>query len=633
MHKNFTGHLFVFALFLFFSANAIGQDHKLYMPLNIQKAFKTGSRSMDGAPGKEYWQNHSQYKMSVHVYPHSRLLVGQARIIYFNESPDSLKQLVLRTYPDLYKKGNMRDFPIDPSVVNDGMHIHSLAVNGQKIDLHEAHSKARRMGTNLFVQLSNPLAPNDNVRVEITWDYTIPNKSQIRVGAYDKSSFFIGYWYPQMAVYDDVDGWDRINYTGQQEFYNDFSDYDVEIHTPAGFNVWGTGILQNPDEIYPEPQLKMFNEAHHSDKIFRIISKESYTKDSVVINPNAKSWHLIAKHVPDFAFAMSDHYLWDATSVDVGDNGRRVFVSAAYKPESKGFYEVDSIAALSIGYLSKTFPAVPFPFPKLTSFNGGDGGMEFPMIINDTNTDKWSRAVGLTSHEITHSYFPFYMGINERKYAWMDEGWATMLPFDLQLHFAPEYDQPMVRAKRFVYFSGKEMELPPMTPSVMEHGPSYRTASYGRPAMAYEFLRDMLGDKLFLKAMHGYMERWHGHHPLPYDFFNSINDISGKDLNWYFNAWFFEAGYPDLALMDVKNKKGSINVRIKKIGRLPVPVNITLFFDDDSTQENYKSAAVWADGTDMLSMDIPINKKVIKVVLGNSHIPDVAEDNNTFKIK
>ncbi len=626
--------------FLFFIAICFGMAHigsgqinSLYMPINIQKAFKAGTRSMDGLPGKSYWQNHSQYKISVHVYPHSRLLSGQARIIYFNESPDSLKQLVLRTYPDLYKKGNMRDFPIDPSVVNEGMHIHSLVVNGQKIDLHEAHSKARRMGTNLFVQLSNPLAPNDNVRVEITWDYTIPNKSQIRAGAYDKSSFFIGYWYPQLAVYDDVDGWDRINYTGQQEFYNDFSDYDVQIHTPAGFNVWGTGILQNPDEIYPEQQLKMFNDAHHSDKIFRIINKESYAKDSIVINPNAKSWHLIAKQVPDFAFAMSDHYLWDATSVDVGDNGRRVFVSAAYKPESKGFYEVDSIAALTIGYLSKTFPAVPFPFPKLTAFNGGSGGMEFPMIINDTNIDKWSRAVGLTSHEITHSYFPFYMGINERKYAWMDEGWATMLPFDLQAHFAPDYDQRAIRVKRYIRFAGQEMELPPITPSVMERGSTYRTASYGRPATAYAILRDMLGDKLFLKVMHGYMNRWHGKHPLPYDFFNSINDLSGQNLNWYLKPWFFESGYPDLGIKKVERKNGTIRVVVEKVGNFPTPVKVNLIFANDSSKSITKTAAAWADGNTTVTFNIPVDQKVVRVELGGSHIPDAVKENNSYELK
>lgn len=624
--------LLLISFCFFIPSSGEAQDTNLYLPLNIQKAFTAGTRSMDGTPGKNYWQNHSQYKMSVHVYPHSRLVKGQARIIYFNESPDSLKQLVLRTYPDIHKKGNGRDRPFDPSVIDDGMHIYSLVVNGKNIDLNESHSKVRRSGTNMYVKLDQPLVPGENIRLEITWDYTLLNKSQIRAGAYDKSSFFVGYWYPQMAVYDDVDGWDRINYTGQQEFYNDFSDYDVKVHAPAGFNVWGTGVLQNPDEIYPAAQLKMFNEAHSSDKIFRIITKDSYSKDSVVINADAKSWNFYAKHVPDFAFAMSDHYLWDATSVDVGEN-RRVLVSAAYKPESKGFYDVDSIAALSIGYLSKTFPAAPFPFPKLTAFNGGDGGMEFPMIINDTNTDKWSRAVGLTSHEITHSYFPFYMGINERKYAWMDEGWATMLPFDLQIHFAPEYDQRKIRAKRFLYYSGKEMELPLMTPSVMEHGSTYRTASYGRPAMAYDILRDMLGDKLFLKAMHGYMDRWHGHHPLPYDFFNSFNNITGKNLNWYFNAWFFKTGYADLGIESVKVENGSAKLTINKIGRLPIPLNVKLIFADDSTKEVYKTAAIWADGKKKISIDIPVTKKLVRVELGSAHIPDAVKENNSFEIK
>ncbi len=408
----------------------------------------------------------------------------------------------------------------------------------------------RRRNTLMTVFLYEPLLPDSQISIDIDWNFTIPwGKGNPRMGAYDSTSFFIAYWYPQIAVYDDIDGWDFLAYNGEQEFYNDYSNYDVEITVPNTFPVWATGILQNPEEVLMPKYLERYNEAHTSDSVINIITKDDLNTGEIFKKDSASNtWKYKVNNITDFAFAMSDHYLWDGVSIAPDkDSDRRTYIAAVYKEESKDFYEVAAITRKAVNYYSNTLPGVPFPFPSLTVFNSTEPGMEFPMMINEeSNLIRW-RTVEVTSHETAHEYFPFYVGINEKKYSFMEEGMAQFLPLDFQTEEG-KYNPLYRMLKAYERFAGEEMEMPMMIPNYQLKGWTREFSIYFRPGLAYDYLRDALGKELFDKCLHEYIKRWHGKHPIPYDFFFTFNEVTGKDLSWYWKPWFFERGYPDLAI-------------------------------------------------------------------------------------
>jgi len=610
----------------------LGQQ-ELYMPRNIQSAYEDGTRSFDGKPGDNYWQNSSDYKIKVEVDPQENLLTGSEAITYYNNSPDTLTRIVIRLYQDILKKGGARDWPLPSESVHEGVQISKVIIAGKEVDM-EDRKNFNRSGTNLLITLNEALPPNSQLYLSIDWNVYISDKVKIRMGAYDSTSFFIAFWYPQVAVYDDIDGWDRYNYSGQQEFYNDFSNFDVEIKVPNTFAVWGAGELQNPDELLNEKYLERYNLAHQSEDVVRIVKEEDLIEGNIFNNLNEfNTWKYKADYVTDFPFALSDHYLWDGVSV-IADSttDRRVFVDAAYKIESEDFYDVANISKKSIQYFSFEMPGVPFPYPCLTAFNGS-GGMEFPMMINDGSASTLAGTVGVTSHEIAHTYFPFYMGINERKYAFMDEGWAVMLPFKFQERMADENYPRRRNVGSYQRFAGNETEMPPMIPSVLLKGHSYRTAAYSRPGIAYDFLREVLGDDLFTEALQEFIKRWNGKHPLPYDMYNTFSEVAGQNLNWFWYPWFFERGHPDLAINRVEQQEEKLKVFISKEGSIPIPINLKIVFEDGTETELVHTAAVWKNGNKEFIIEYPADNPVKEVILGSPDIPDTDSENNLVVIQ
>jgi len=332
-----------------------------------------------------------------------------------------------------------------------------------------------------------------------------------------------------------------------------------------------------------------------------------------------------SKAMPDFAFATSDHYLWDASS------WQGILISAAFNPESKGFYNVADVARKSIIYFSEELPGVLYPYPVMTVFNGR-GGMEFPMMCNNSSVDNLSGTVHLTSHEIAHTYFPFFMGINERKYAWMDEGWATMLPFDFQELNAPGYDPRQRNAESYSRYGGTDLDLPPIIPSSQLRGSSYRMASYNRPGAAYDYMMKFMGKDKFKACLHEYIERWNGKHPTPYDFFNTFEQVSGEELDWFVKPWFFEFAYPDLSIKNVVYRDKYLFVEIENKGGLPLP--IVLYAKDNENKEDKifeAQADIWKGKTNILKLEIETDKPK-EVFLGTPQIPDVNAIDNEFTI-
>lgn len=609
--------------------NSFPQD-KFFIPVNIKKAYEKQTRSLDGTPGKYYWQNASRYKIKVNVAPNAKLISGIEEIEYFNNSPDTLTEIIIRLYQNVYKPGVEKDFSFANQDLTEGISITKFDFNYSEIKT-EGNIKFNIAGTNLFFKPDTPILPHSKSHLKLEWNFK-PSTRHMRMGIYDSTSFFIAYWYPQISVYDDIDGWDKINYTGTQEFYNDYSDYEVEISVPGRFAVWGTGILNNPEELFTGEYLKRYKLAHNSEQAVKIISPEDLDKKNIFNNREAyNTWKFKADNVSDFSFALSDHYLWDALTINAGkDSDKPVFISAVYKKESLDFYEVAGIAKRSVKYFSDSLPGVVFPYPALTIFNGG-GGMEHPMMVNDGSFSSSIATFGTTSHEIAHQYFPFYVGTNERKYAFMDEGMAVMLPMDFQ-ETAIEGNFPRERnTNQYENIAGKEMDMPPMIPSVLLKGQTYRIASYNRPGLAYYFLREAIGNDLFDKALQEYIAGWNGKHPTPYDFFYTFNNAAGKNLDWFWIPWFFERGYPDLAIKDVKQETNKLKIVIEKTGNIPIPIKITLINEDNSEVAIYNTAAVWKNGETEILIEYRLESKKVKCVrLGSPSIPDVVSDNDEF---
>lgn len=615
-------------LSLVISALSVQAQTTNKMPLEIAKAFQNGTRSNDGMPGPNYWQNYSDYKINAELNTVDSKLLGSESIVYHNNSPDSLGIIVMRLYPDFYKKGNARSWPIGDDDLTDGTLINKLNINGKDIDINNKKSVSRS-ATNLYITLENKLLPGDSLTLEIDWEFNIPRKRWVRMGNYGNDRLFIAYWYPQIAVYDDIDGWDRIEYFGTVEYYNDFNNYDVTITTPPGFMTWATGELENMNELYTKKVVDNYNKAKKSEKIVNIFSISDIKINNVLKNKNSNQWHFIANHVPDFTFGVSKFSNWDGTSVIADKNtGRRVFIDVVYPDLVDSFDEGAYYSRESIKFLIDSLPGYPFPYSHMTSFCNGrkDGGMESPMMVNEGDPTDRGKAIGLIFHEISHSYFPFFMGNNERKYAWMDEGWAAWLTYGIMDQLDPDYNYFERISNSFQNLSGKEKEVPLMYPSyqIADYS-AYRVHAYNRSAMAYAFLRNALGDKLFKKALHAYMDRWNGLHPIPYDFFNTFENVTGQDLDWYIQPWFFDRAYADLGIKKVTldNK-----IVIENNGGLPLPVYVTCYFTDGTNMEYYLNTSIWRTGDPAIIIQADPEKEIQKVVLGNKDIPDVISDNN-----
>jgi hypothetical protein len=604
------------------------QDATLFIPRNILRAYDKGTRSFDGAPGPKYWQNRATYRMSVGIEPKKRLLSGEASIVFFNQSPDTLRVLRFKLAADRYRKGSLRSEDVDPDDVGPGVNIERLLIDDQSVP----EEQRTRRRTFLDVSLrGKPLLPGDSVRVFVRWSYRLPaDKRATRECVCDPTTFFVPYWYPQIAVYDDLRGWASTPYSGQQEFYHDFADYDVTITLPKGFMAWATGEWQNPEELLQPTYLERFRRAHLSDTVVRIFTEEELKRGGVFKKAKQHVFRYRARQVPDFTFAASDHYNWDATSVVVDSTtGRRTFVSAAYLSSSKDFYRVARIAADGIRLMSFWLPGYPFPYPCMTVFNGNDG-MEYPMMVNDVSVGS-ADPTNLTVHEVAHTYFPFMMGINEQEYAWMDEGWASF--FDLFLTDSLTGRKGNLRG--YGLSAGNDFDVPPMVRSSFLSSPDYGIASYSRPQAAYTVLLDLLGYDTFHRCMVEYMNRWKGKHPMPYDFFFTWNNASGQNLNWFWRPWFFEWGYPDLAVGQVFRSETEQRdvIAVERIGNLPIPVHLNITYSDKSTQALHFKADVWKDGRRVFEIPAEIGKTVERVDLGGRLIPDSNPTNNSWRKK
>ncbi len=609
---------------------ALSQD--LYMPRNIKEAYLNESRSPDGRPGSKYWQNHGHYNISITAAPPNRTIKGSEEITYINNSPDSLKNLVIRMIANIHKPGAVRSTPAGENYLTPGVTIDSFVINGAK----QLWREDGFHNTWYPVRLPKTLRPKDSVKLSIAWHYDLSKESG-REGMLDSTTFYLAYFYPRVSVFDDYNGWDVTTFNDQQEFYSDFNDYIVNVAVPQNYVVWATGVLQNPDAVLQPVVAKRLQQSLMKDSVIHIATLQEMTGNKVTASNEVNTWQWMAADVPDVAIAISDHYVWDAASVVVDDvTQRRVSMQSAFNDTAEDFHHMTEFGIHALGWLSRNWPGQPYPYPKMTAVQG-QADMEYPMMINDSHTEQLDFSRFVAEHEIAHTWMPFYMGINESRYAFMDEGWATTFEYliginDLGKEAADNFYKQF-RVQGWINDNSGEEDLPVITPANALTGIGYGNNAYVKPSLGYLAVKEMLGDTLFKKCLLEYMDRWHGKHPIPWDFFYTFNNVSGKNLNWFWNNWFFSNGYIDLALQNIVSNKKSSTVYIQNIGGFAAPFDLIVTYKDGTMQTLHETADVWSANQKAASVVLPSGKAIESARLEGGIFMDADESNNSREVK
>jgi hypothetical protein len=592
------------------------QNSKLYVPREIKQAYKNGTRSYDGKPGDKYWQNTVDYSIQVEVIPEHREISGSEKVIFNNNSPDDLNLLVIRLYHDVFRKGNQRGMKVNESDINQGVEISKLTVAGKDINLN---ASTTRQGTNLIIKLPKSIASKSATTIEVDWKMVIPETTR-RTGAYDSTSFFVSYWYPQIAVYDDLFGWDMLSYDFNTEFYNNLANFDVKIKAPKNFTVMATGVLQNAEEIFSADKLALYNQANTSKEAITIMSEGDATNGYSHLSG---TWNYKASEVTDFSFCLSDHFVWDAAIQKVED--RNVLISTFYNVKvAERAAQLTGIQQKIMKHFSEDVPGIAYPYPEFTTCVMGvrGGGMETPMMANNSQPGR-----GVTIHEMMHTYFPMYVRINEKRFAWMDEGWANFnTSYVTQKYFQEDDSTLMIEnSSRGVSGTlGTLSDLPLITSTQFMDKTNYGYASYQLPEFMYSVLHHHLGDELFRKCYKEYITSWAKKSPSPYDFFNTFERVSGQNLDWLWNPWFFNYGDVDLGI--VSFDKG--NLKLSKNGDRPIPVVVNVMYEDSTSWSSDHSAEIWKTQSEY-ALEIPKHKKVATIAV-NKSLPDANDLDNYF---
>ena len=373
-----------------------------------------------------------------------------------------------------------------------------------------------------------------------------------------------------------------------------------------------------------------------SDSVIHVATLPELTGKRVTTQNATNAWHFTATNVSDVTFNLSDHYVWDAASVVVDDAAhRRASVQAAFNDTAADFHHMVKFGQHALDWLSHNWPGVPYPYEKTTIVQGS-ADMEYPMMVNDGSNADTTFSRFVVEHEIAHTYFPFYMGINETRYAMMDEGWATTFEYLINTAVVGReranafYKQ--FRVNGWIHDPSPLEDLPIITPEDGLKG-AWGNNAYGKASLGYLAMKDLLGDAEFKKSLHAFMDRWHGKHPIPWDFFNTFNNVTGKDLNWFWNNWYFTNGYIDLGVKSVMKDRGGYSVVIDNIGGFVAPVDVQLHFTDGSTQTAHQTPAIWQANQKQATVHVATTKTAQSLTLAGGIFADADTTNNTWVAK
>ncbi len=519
-------------------AGAAPRTRAMAVPVleGFEQAVLKGTRTRTGAPGPKYWQQWSEYKLEAELNPVSKRLTGHGTIKYYNRSPDTLASVYVQLLHNIFAPGARHDTNVPWAV--EGVDLAKVAVQGTTLAVGGGTAPGYEVnGTVMQIRLPKAIPPGGSANLEFDWKLRVPPDGAPR-GGQDGEVYYISYWYPQMAVYDDINGWQIDQYLGNAEFYMGYGDYDVTLTVPAGWLVTGTGSLENPGDVLSPQTRARLDSASSATGIVHVVGENDREpgRSTTAGSDGKLTWHFTAKNVRDVAWGASSRYLWDATNAAVGDadgDGRpdSAAIYSFYRPEQRISHwdEAARYGRHSIEFFSKYL--WPYPWPHMSVVDGPNscGGMEYPMMTCIGGEWDTLSMYEVVDHEIGHMWFPMMVGSDEKRFAWMDEGFTQFDQSQGMADFFKGFDDEARNRKNYLEFAdqGGEVEL-------MHHGDrfpnynAYGVAAYYKPATVLVALRGVLGRDTFHKAFTEYGRRWLYKHPSPYDFFDTFDQVSAR---------------------------------------------------------------------------------------------------------
>jgi len=611
-------------------------------PSRYEDAVAAGTRSAGGRPGADYWQQAADYRIAVEIDPQTARLNGRESITYHNHSPDELNTLVLRFYQNVFSEGVSRNRSV---TLTGGIDLGRIALNGVELSELEAPRFEdgrvvrpegpgyRLNGTVAVIQLATPIPTGGSAELEVDWAFTVSGGGGFRTGHLDNSVFNIAQWYPQVSVYDDVFGWDMSPYLGNGEFYVGYGRFEVDVTVPEGWVVVGTGMLRNPEEVLRPEQVEALRSAPALDTVIAVVSDSDLETGNATIRGGTGklTWRFAADSVRDFAFATSDRYLWHVTGADTGYPERRALIQNVYTPDNAHWSEATLFAKHAIEFFSDYI--LPYPYPQATAAMGPPqvNGMEYPMITFITHRASGRGLNGVVTHELSHFWMPMIVGTKEMAYAWMDEGFTV---FNTALAMDDWYESSNSRLggmNGYLQAARFEAEVPIMGHTDYADNPFGRSvAAYSKPGTLLHSLRHMMGPEKFDSFYKDYARTWAFKHPMPWDFFNMAEAAAGTDLDWFWQAWFYDTAVLDQAVSSVRNTATGVDVTVENLDWGVMPVEIRVGSSDGTTKKVYLPASVWA-GTRTVTTSVPFDGVVDEVVIDpDQWYPDIDRSNNSW---
>jgi len=612
----------------------------------------TDSRSASGQPGAKYWQNKADYKLSATLNDKNNEVIGSEILTYTNNSPDKISFLWMNVDQNLFKNNSRGEtvIPItgsrngDKGQIFDGGHkIKSIKiVSGKNGKTVETEAKFEIIDTRMQVFLPHDLNPNGgSIKLKIDFSFISPDFGSDRMGVLETKNgkvFTMAQWYPRMCVYDDVKGWNTLPYLGAGEFYLEFGDFDVTITAPANHIVVSSGELMNPSEVYTAEQQKRWATASQSDKTVTIRSAEEVTNiASRPIGESTLNWHFKIKNARDVSWASSAAFIIDAAKINL-PSGKKSLAISAYPVESAGqdaWSRATEYTKSSVENYSKRW--FEYPYPAATNVAGNEGGMEYPAIVFCDWKSKDKELWRVTDHEFGHGWFPMIVGSNERLFAWMDEGFNTFInSLSAEDFNKGEYKprRPSDMQRMADMLTNPKLEPIMTAPDGMkEH--NMGLLAYEKPSSGLVMLREqVLGKERFDKAFRVYTERWAFKHPTPDDFFRTMENVSGEDLNWFWRSWFVNNWSLDQGITKIKYLKNDPKlgalIYIENLEKMAMPMVLEIKTKSGAISRVQLPVEIWQRNTNWAFKNAS-TEEIESITIDPDHtFPDINPSNNVW---
>lgn len=610
----------------------------------------TSTRSASGQPGAEYWQNRADYKLTAKLNEATNEIVGSGLITYTNNSPDKMNFVWMHLDQNLFKSDSRGNavVPLTGSrngaqgqAFDGGHKIKSVKViSTLKGKTTETEAKYLITDTRMQVFLPQVLNPKGGaVKIKIDFSFTSPLEGSDRMGVLETKNgkiFTIAQWYPRMCVYDDIRGWNTNPYLGASEFYLEYGDFDVSITVPSNHIVVSSGELLNPNAVYSAEELKRLEQAKQSDKTVFIRTAEEVAKSSKMAVSSTKTWNFRIKNSRDLSWASSAAFILDGAKINL-PSGKKSLALSVYPQESAGndaWGRSTEYTKGSIENYSKRW--MEYPYPVATNVAGNEGGMEYPGIVFCSWESKGADLWGVTDHEFGHIWFPMIVGSNERIFGWMDEGFNTFINSVSSVDFNNgEYKEPKADLhQRAEYYTNPNLETIMSSPDNMKEA-NIGVLAYAKPSSGLIILREqILGEERFDLALRTYLERWAYKHPMPDDFFRTIENVAGEDLGWFWRGWFQNNWRLDQGINSIKyvknDPKQGIVINIENFEKMAMPVILEVKTKSGKISRINLPVEIWQKNKSW-SFKHESTEEIESIVIDPDHIlPDSNVTNNTW---